>query len=93
LLDNYREETGYIIEVNYLQGIYTKYLDRYPNGDVAQTILFAFVGRIIGGAPSVDNVETKELKFFTGDHLPVLFNKQNNDMLSDYIQNLKGVYR
>lgn len=87
------EETGYIIKIKYLQGVYTNYFDEYPNGDKAQTILFAFVCSIEGGSPFIDNVETTELKFFSIDDMPSLFNRQNNDMLSDFQNNLTGIYR
>ncbi len=33
------EETGYIVQVDDLQGVYTQYDYTYPNGDEAQTML------------------------------------------------------
>ncbi|WP_042199094.1 NUDIX hydrolase [Paenibacillus camerounensis] len=87
------EETGYIVELNYLQGVYTKYFDKYPSGDRAQTILIAFVCNITGGFASIEDEETKDLKFFAIKDIPTLFNKQNNDMLRDFQNNKRGVYR
>ncbi len=87
------EETGYIVEVDYLQGVYTRYDYTYPNGDEAQTMLTAFVCQIVGGEPLTANEETKELRFFAPEDAPPLFNQQNVDMLADFAAGRRGVYR
>ncbi len=87
------EETGYIVAVDYLQGVYTRYDYTYPNGDEAQTMLTAFVCHITGGNALTENEETKELRFFAPSEAPPLFNQQNVDMLADFAAGLRGVYR
>ncbi|WP_046212932.1 NUDIX hydrolase [Paenibacillus wulumuqiensis] len=87
------EETGYAVEIRYLQGVYTRYDYTYPNGDSAQTMLTAFVCRITGGEPLTENEETRELRFFAPESAPPLFNRQNVDMLADFREGRKGVYR
>lgn len=87
------EETGYQVEVDYLQGVYTLYDYTYPNGDEAQTMLVAFVCRIVGGEPLSENEETRALRFVATTEAPPLFNAQNVDMLSDFIAGRRGVYR
>ena len=88
-----QEETGLVVKVDQLLGIYTKYNDEYPNGDRAQPIVISFLCSVIGGELNSDNSETKELRFFHRDNVPRLFNKQHNDVLEDLLANKIGVYR
>ena len=69
-----REETGLLIKVEALIGVYTKYFDAYPNGDQAQTISFFFQGSIVGGELRIDRQETFDLAFFDPNNAPELFN-------------------
>jgi mutator protein MutT len=87
------EETGLIIAINSLIGVYTKYFDEYPNGDKAQTISLFFSGQISGGRLIASNEESIELKFFNPDEIPELFNQQHIDAYNDFINNRSGVYR
>jgi len=87
------EETGLIVEVDSLLGVYTRYDDEYPNGDKAQPIAIVFQGRIIGGELSIDEKETFDFVFYSLDEVPALFNEQHNDILDDIRNNRIGVYR
>ena len=79
-----REETGIEINVKRLIGIYSKYMDKYSNGDEAQTILAFFECDIKNeGNGLYDRDETKELKFFEINKTPKMFNKQHQDMMND----------
>ncbi len=78
-----REETGLLVSVSNLIGIYSKYNDIYSNGDVSQPISAFFECRIVSGELECDNEETLDLQYFDLNHTPDLFNKQHKDMLND----------
>jgi 8-oxo-dGTP pyrophosphatase MutT (NUDIX family) len=88
-----QEESGYMIEVDRLVGIYTKYDCEYGNGDKAQTIVVLFSCKILGNSDDYDNSETVEMKFFARNNLPKLFNQQHTDGLNDYLAGNYGSYR
>lgn len=88
-----KEETGFDIKVDYLIGVYSKYFTEYPNGDVAQSICNSFKGTITGGQLSIDNNETIDLQYFNKDNIPNLFVKQYSDMINDFFENKKSIYR
>ncbi|MGP4040149.1 NUDIX hydrolase [Gracilibacillus sp. D59] len=79
------EETGLVVELKKLIGIYSKYFDSYPNGDKAQTIVHFFELEVVGGELSTFDEETLELKFFDPNEPPELVNKQHEDALADYL--------
>ncbi len=85
------EETGLIIKINYLIGVYTKYFMKYENEDQAQVISFFFHCSIIGGKLRLDNHETFGLDYFTQANLPPLFNTQQQEMVNDFFQGRKWV--
>ena len=87
-----REETGLEVCVERLVGIYTKYFDTYPNGDQAQTIVFAFACQVVGGELRVDGGETLELRSFDPVGVPI-FNTQGCDAVADWLAGRTGVYR
>lgn len=88
-----KEETGLTVKVEYLIGVYSKYFAHYSNGDKAQTICYLFKGNIIDGDLYIDNKETFDLKFFKKDKLPNIFERQHEDMIKDFFDNKKGIYR
>lgn len=88
-----KEETGLDVTIEYLIGVYSKYNDKYPNGDEAQCITHFFKGSPVGGNLVVDHHETLELKFFKLDKCPALVNHQHEDCLNDLVENNKGVYK
>lgn len=87
------EESGYEIEIKRLIGIYSNYIDKYPNGDEAQTITAFFECSIKKVGDSYDHNETKELKFFDIQSDIKMFNKQHTDVLNDIRNKKYGVYR
>ncbi len=88
-----KEETGLDVLVDYLHAICTKYHATFGNGDRAQTICFFFKCSMISGDLHIDNNETYDLRFFARESLPILFNKQHQDMLDDVLEERKGAYR
>lgn len=88
-----KEETGLTIFIEKLIGVYTKYFDRYPNGDQAQTISFFYQGYISNGELISSNEETIELQFFNPDEVPDLFNQQHTDAFNDFRDQRVGVFR
>ena len=88
-----REETGLVVEIGHLIGIYTSYFDLLPNGDQFQSILAAFQCSIIGGDLSIDGQETHDLAFVDPPSAPELFNQQHQDILDDLVHQRRGVYR
>ncbi|MCP4536381.1 MAG: NUDIX hydrolase [Chloroflexi bacterium] len=88
-----QEETGLCVHVDSLIGVYTKYFDVYPNGDQAQTIVFFFQCSVLDGNLSMDRKETFDLTFFDPHDAPRLFNQQHRDMLADYVEQKRGVFR
>jgi mutator protein MutT len=88
-----REETGLDVKIDSLLGVYTKYFDQYPNGDMAQPVLVIFKGSIVSGELAIDGKETFKLAFFDLDEVPKLFNFQHNDILDDVRNHRMGVYR
>jgi len=87
------EETGLTVKVDSLLGVYSKYIDHYPNGSSAQPIVIMFCCSVSGGNLDANNDETLELKFFYPDELPPMFNPQHQDILEDVCKRRSGVYR
>lgn len=88
-----REETGLDVEIVDLLGVYSKYEQRYRNGDVTQPITVFFRCRPTGGTLRVDGVETLELRYFPLTDLPPLFNQQHEDAAADLRAGRSAVYR
>ncbi len=87
------EETGLRVKVDSLLGVYSRYIDHYPNGSSAQPIVIMFYCSIVGGNLDSHNDETLELKFFHPGELPPMFNSQHQDILDDACKKKSGVYR
>jgi len=88
-----REETGLIVRVTGLLGVYTKYEQVYPNGDAAQPITVFFRCTRVGGHLRVDGGETRALRYFGPQELPELFSRQHRDALADLTAGRSGVFR
>lgn len=67
------EETGFHVTIERLSGVYSKYEEMYPNGDVAQPIVHFFVCRINGGQLTIDSDESLDIAFFERDQMPELY--------------------
>jgi 8-oxo-dGTP pyrophosphatase MutT (NUDIX family) len=92
-----REETGLTIEIQRLLGVYTKYRQAYPNGDVAQPITVFFEATPAAGetvpAEPPDIHETLEVRWFRPEEVPLLFSQQHQDALGDHLAGRTGVFR
>ncbi len=91
-----REETGLVVRIENLLGVYTKYEHVYPNGDAAQPITVFFrclpvSGRL--GGDQLDDSETLGLRYFPLDRMPPLLNQQHEDALTDLRAGRVGVFR
>ena len=78
-----KEETGLDVEVGKVIGVYTDLDIRYSSGDRAQSIVIAYELKPVGGALFCDQVETKELKYFSKENKPQLFTKSHDDLWED----------
>ncbi len=83
-----KEETGLDVEVGKIIGVYTDSDMKYASGDEAHSIVIAYELNAVSGELFCDNVETKELKYFSLDEKPVLFCKQHEELWRDLV-NLK----
>jgi 8-oxo-dGTP pyrophosphatase MutT (NUDIX family) len=88
-----REETGLLVQVTGLLGVYTKYQHRYPNGDVVQPFTTFLRCAAIGGGLHVDGEETTALRYVPLTDLPALVNRQHQDAFADLRLGLQGVFR
>ncbi len=88
-----QEETGYIVRVERLLGVYTKYFEKNRNNHKFQPIVIVFKMIIIGGEAFVDGVETFDIKFFNIDQTPRLYSQLHTDILYDYKSNLSCMSR
>jgi len=71
------EETGVRFEPTRLVGLYSgpdlQFV--YPNGDAVHVVSAFFAGRIVGGSPRADGVESTEVRFFAPDELPPMLSR------------------
>jgi 8-oxo-dGTP pyrophosphatase MutT (NUDIX family) len=89
-----REETGIDIKIESLLGVYTKYEQSYPNGDVAQPITIFFRCVPVGGRlTSADDHETLRLQYFPLEQTSALFSAQHRDALADLRADRSSVFR
>ena len=67
------EETGLSAGELSLVGVYseTAYEYTYPNGDQTQQYTICLQGQVAGGSLYVDGVETRELRFYPPEELPL----------------------
>lgn len=88
-----REETGLIVRVDALQGVYTRYRHVYPHGDIVQPIAMFFRCTAVGGTLDDSDPETLELRYWPITDIPPLPSPQHRDALDDLRANRLGVYR
>ncbi|WP_116200868.1 NUDIX hydrolase [Amycolatopsis circi] len=69
-----KEETGVDIEIIRLTGTYTnpRHVMAYDDGEVRQQFSLCFEGRVIGGEPREDGVETKAVQWVDSSRLEEL---------------------
>lgn len=81
-----KEETGLVVEVEDLIGIYTDYNMIYSNGDQAQSICIVYKLKAKSGTLSCDHVESIELKYFPINGLPDMFCQQHEEIKRDLVK-------
>lgn len=87
------EETGFHVTIERLSGVYSKYEEMYPNGDVAQPIVHFFVCRINGGQLTIDSDESLDIAFFERDQMPELYSDLHQTAWNDFLTELGPVFR
>jgi len=80
----YLEETGLKVAVKSLLGVSTNYIQHYPNGDIAQTVVIEFIVESIEKINVNLSSETLNLKYFSKDNLPKIFNEQHKKFIKNY---------
>ena len=78
------EETGLKVKVKSLLVISTDFIQHYPNRDIAQAVVIEFLVDLVGKKNKKSDSETLELKYFSKDNLPDIFNKQHLTFIEHY---------
>ncbi|MEK2461613.1 NUDIX hydrolase [Lactobacillus gasseri] len=78
------EETGLKVRIKSLLGVSTNFIQCYPNQDVAQGITIEFIVELVEKTSKEVSSETLELKYFSKDKLPKIFNKQQQLFIDHY---------
>ena len=89
-----REETGYVVEVLRLVGIYSdpKHTTiRYPDGNVNSYVAIAFECRLVGGSPALSQ-ETAAVDWFDPQVLPENFSPGHILRLKDALAREKSAF-
>lgn len=87
------EETGFHVTIERLSGVYSKYEEVYPNGDVAQPIVHFFVCQINGGQLTIDPDESLDIAFFERDQMPKLYSDLHHTAWNDFLLETGPVFR
>lgn len=80
------EETGLEVEIQSLVGISTNQIQKYPNGDLAQTIVVFFLVNLVERKSNKLSNETLEINYFSKNKLPNIFNKQHLKCINKYYE-------
>ncbi|TPR23154.1 NUDIX domain-containing protein [Apilactobacillus timberlakei] len=80
----FKEETGLDVNIIGLLGVSSKFIQHYPNGDVAQSVLINYLIKKNSGNLIRSNHETLSLKYFEFNNLPKIFNKQHLNAINKY---------
>lgn len=78
------EETGLKVKVKSLLGVSTNFVQHYPNQDVAQAVTIEFIVELVERTSREISSETLNLKYFSKDKLPKIFNKQHQLFIDHY---------
>ena len=87
------EETGLVVDVGDLIGVYTGYERTLHNGDSFQAIAFCFYGAVDPRAIPKISAESFEIAYFPRSDLPVLGIDQHRDIAKDALAGRVGVAR
>ena len=80
------EEIGLKVKVKSLLSVSTDFIQHYPNQDVAQAVTIEFIVELVEKMSKEISSETLDLKYFSKDKLPKIFNKQHR-LFSDHYFN------
>lgn len=78
------EETGLKVRTKSLLGLSTNFIQYYPNQDVAQAVTIEFIVELVEKTSKEVSSETLDLKYFSKDKLPKIFNKQHQLFIDHY---------
>lgn len=78
------EETGLKVRMKSLLGVSTNFIQHYPNQDVAQAVNIEFVVELVEKVSEKISSETLDLRYFSKDKLPKIFNKQHQLFIDHY---------
>ena len=78
------EETGLKVRMKSLLGVSTNFIQHYPNQDVAQAVTIEFVVGLVEKVSEKISSETLDLRYFSKDKLPKIFNKQHQLFIDHY---------
>ncbi|OYR87311.1 NUDIX hydrolase [Lactobacillus taiwanensis] len=78
------EETGLKVRTKSLLGLSTNFIQYYPNQDVAQAVTIEFIVELVEKTSKEVSSETFDLKYFSKDKLPKIFNKQHQLFIDHY---------
>ena len=78
------EETGLKVKTKSLLGLSINFIQYYPNQDVAQAVTIEFIVELVEKTSKEVSSETLDLKYFSKDKLPKIFNKQHQLFIDHY---------
>jgi len=81
------EETGLLVRLEYLVGIYHGYQVRWASGDCAHVICAVFKAGVTG-EPRCD-AESIELRYFMPDQLPEIHAEDHRRAIQDYLSGVR----
>ena len=88
------EEVGLKVQVKYFQGVYSnRGIEKYPNGDLAQVLLFVFICQNDSNTPAVlDKKEAVDLKYISISEA-IRAMPQHELLFDDYLQGIRNVIK
>lgn len=78
------EETGLKVRVKSLLGVSINFIQHYPNQDISQAVTMEFIVELVENTTKEVSSETLDLKYFSKDKLPKIFNKQHQLFIDHY---------
>lgn len=87
-----REETGLIIKIDGLIGVYSNKYTELANKDKYYGVGISFCASVVGGKIIRESNESLDVRFFDRNELPKLAFKQHEKIVSDYLAGKRGTY-
>lgn len=84
-----REETGLVVHLDYLVGIYHNYNMEWPSKDKAHVICAVYKASIVGGEETKDS-ESTDMAWFPLDSIPFIFAEDHRKAIQDFKNGLKN---